>query len=197
MSRHHTPARACRAPWRGLLGGVALGIVSTLFAALGARVRVGEDACEKRSPCRSITFDAPDVGDVEPMPKIMGRSRDWTARATRGPWRASPRLAPESPPKIASPMRKCPMLSSTMSGSEILGGRKVEAVTGVDFEAEASRDPALIRLNSIGHRGMPVDHGLTIPVWIDHRRAGFRRAHLLLVRADEQRDADAGGFQPR
>ena len=99
----------------------------------------------------------------EPMPRIMAAPRPAREAAIhRGAHR--PRSCSDSPPKIASPIRKWPMLSSTISGSAAIG------LGGVDSRGRGRHGPrgrapsralapALIRSNSIArHRGVPVDH---------------------------------------
>ena len=143
----------------------------------------------------------------EPMPRIM-RAHALTLRAR--PRSIAARIAliarSASPTKIASPIRKWPMLSSTISGKrrDRLGAGEIEPVAGMHFEAErcarASRPRAMRRHSSSAaaacRRRQRIAPGAGMN--LDHRRAERRRGlDLLRIGGDEQRHADAGRAQLR
>src|ERR1051325_10815257 len=111
---HALPDAGAERLGAGLLGGEALRIgFHALGAPLGARaLRVGEDAREKTVALpRDQLLDGGDGGDVR---------ADADDHRRAGPRSIAARMAFTvlvNPPKMASPTRKCPMLSSTISGN--------------------------------------------------------------------------------
>ena len=132
------------------------------------------------------------------MPRIMTPLRR-RARAPRPSARACAGSAWPRPTKIASPIRKWPMLSSATSGmaATALHRGVVEAVAGVDLEPERRR-PGRAALEPLqqcaarcaaGRRGLAVGAGMELH-HLARRAASPHRAGG--VRLDEERDADAG-----
>ncbi len=137
----------------------------------------------------------------EPMPMIKPPPR---SRAPRPSARACAGWPASRPMKIASPIRKWPMLSSTSSGMAATAPTRlvVDAVAGVDLQAErggraARRLPEPVQQRRARRRS-PLAHRLAVGagVQLDHLGADRRgRGDLRRVGLDEQRDADAGGLQ--
>ena len=125
----------------GLLGGETLGIgldrVARGAPPWRARPAV-KMRSRKRSPWRSITFSMRRTSTMsEPRPMIM-RPPCASARG-RGPSRRASNLTVSaSPSNTASPIRKWPILSSTICGSAAIVSALaiIEPVAGMHFEPE-------------------------------------------------------------
>ena len=133
----------------------------------------------KRSPCRASVVSMRLISQRSlPMPMIKA-----DAPRTYAP-RSPPRhrlMVSARPTKIASPMRKWPMLSSTIRGrAEYDPARRpaVEAVLGTTLEPErlACAAARVRRLNSTGLGGARLGpaHRTQAPVWSSSRRPAHR-----------------------
>ena len=157
----------------------------------------------KRSPKRSITFSMRRMSvRSEPMPMIiaghrrLARPRSIAARIRR--------TASARPTKIASPIRKWPMLSSTISGSAAIRSAVMKSRPWPAWTSRpallASAAPPRDTLEFGGaRRGVAGGNSLAprAGVNLDHRRADRgRRFDLHRFGVDEQRHANAGIGQP-